>query len=109
MARNQRQLGLTASPVCDDRAFIRRVSFDLIGTAPTSQEINEFITDTKSDKRARLIDALLARPEYADFWTLKWGDLLRSNRQSLGVKGMWSFSNWIRGQFQQNRPMDLCA
>ena len=106
IARKQRQLGLTASPVCDDRTFIRRVSFDLIGTAPTAREIRDFVADTKSDKRAKLIDALLARPEYADFWALKWSDLLRSNRQTLGVKGMWSFSNWIRGQFQQNRPLN---
>ena len=46
-------------------------------------------------------------PEYSDYWTLKWGDLLRSNRANLGgAKGMWSFTNWIRGQLQQNRPAD---
>ena len=87
VARKQRQLGLTASPLCDDRTFIRRVSFDLIGTAPTANEITAFVADTKSDKRARLIDALLARPEYADFWALKWGDLLRSNRQDARRQG----------------------
>ena len=106
VAGKQRQLGLAPSPLCDDRAFIRRVSFDLIGTAPTPEELNAFLTDTRPDKRARLIDALLARPEYADYWTLKWGDLLRSNRQPLGVKGMWSFSSWIRAQLGENRPID---
>ncbi len=105
----QRQLGLTASPLCDDRTFIRRVSFDLIGTAPASMEIDAFLADTRPDKRARLIDALLDRPEYADYWTLKWGDLLRSNRQTLGVKGMWSFTAWIRAQMGQNRPADQFA
>ncbi len=102
----QRQLGLTASPPCDDRTFVRRASFDLIGTAPASTEIDAFLADTRPDKRARLIDALLDRPEYADYWTLKWGDLLRSNRQTLGVKGMWSFTAWIRAQLGQNRSAD---
>ncbi len=104
--RKQRQLGLVASPVCDDRTFIRRVSLDLIGTMPTPDEINAFVADKRSDKRALWIETLLSRPEYADYWTLKWGDLLRSNRQTLGAKGMWSFTNWIRTQLQQNRPVD---
>ena len=104
--RKQQQLGLTASTVCDDRTFIRRASLDLIGTLPTPDEISAFVADKGADKRAKLIDALLARPEYADYWTLKWGDLLRSNRQTLGPKGMWSFTNWIRTQLQQNRPID---
>ncbi len=104
--RKQQQLGLTASAVCDDRTFMRRVSLDLIGTLPTPEEMSAFVTDNRSDKRAKLIDALLSRPEYADYWTLKWGDLLRSNRTTLGPKGMWSFTNWIRTQLQQNRPID---
>jgi hypothetical protein len=106
VAKKQRQLGLTPSPLCDDRTFIRRVSFDLIGTAPTPAEIAAFLADRSPDKRAKLIDTLLARPEYADYWTLKWGDLLRSNRTTLNPKGMWSFTNWIHEQMAQNRPID---
>lgn len=106
VTKKQQQLGLLASPVCDDRTFLRRVFFDLIGTAPTPQDIKDFVADTRPDKRAVLIDSLLARPEYADYWTLKWGDLLRSSRTALGVKGMWSFSNWIHTQLQENRPID---
>ncbi len=104
--RKQRQLGLAPSPVCDDATFIRRASLDLIGTPPKPEEIDSFLADRSTDKRGRLIDALLARPEYADYWTLKWGDLLRSNRQSLTPKGMWSFTNWIHTQVQVNRPID---
>jgi hypothetical protein len=106
VARKQRQLGLVPSPVCDDASFIRRVSFDLIGTPPTPDEIRRFTADTRPDKRAALVDALLGRPEYADYWTLKWGDLLRSNRQNLTPKGMWSFTNWIHTQMQSDRPAD---
>ena len=104
--KKQRQLGLAPSPLCDDRTFIRRLGFDLIGTPPAPQEIVAFLADKSPNKRAKLVDAVLARPEYADYWTLKWGDLLRSNRTNLGVKGMWSFTNWIHSQLQQNRPAD---
>lgn len=105
--RKQRSLGLTPSPLCDDLTFLRRVSFDLIGTAPTAEEITAFLADKSPDRRARHVDTLLARPEYADYWTLKWGDLLRSERNRLGgSKGMWSFTNWIRAQLRENRPID---
>ncbi len=56
--------------------------------------------------RRRLIDRVLARPEYVDYWALKWGDLLRNNRQQLGDKGMWSFYNWLRAAMRENRPVD---
>jgi hypothetical protein len=106
VAHKQQQLGLVPSPPCDDRTFARRVYLDLIGSMPTAEELKAFLADTASDKRAKLVDRLLERPEYADYWTLKWGDLLRCNRTNLGDKGMWSFNNWIRAQFQQNRPVD---
>ncbi len=106
ITRKQLQLGLAASPICDDRTFIRRVYLDLIGTVPNQKEVDAFLADKTPERRTVLIDALLARPEYADYWTLKWGDLLRSNRPALGVKGMWSFSNWIHDQLRQNRPVD---
>jgi hypothetical protein len=102
----QRQLCLLPSPLCSDQTFVRRVFFDLIGTAPTPDEITKFCASTDPHKREQLIDTLLERPEYADYWTLKWGDLLRSNRTTLGPKGMWSFTNWIREQMRVNRPAD---
>jgi hypothetical protein len=106
ITRKQRQVGLLPSPLCDDTTFLRRVSLDVIGTMPTAEEIRTFLADKTPNKREKWIDALLARPEYADYWTLKWGDLLRSNRTNLGPKGMWSFTNWIRSQLQANRPVD---
>ncbi len=106
VTKKQRALGLTPSSLCDDRTFLRRVSFDLTGTPPTPERVAAFLADGSSDKRQRLVDDLLNSPEYADFWTLKWGDLLRSNRTNLGEKGMWSFTNWIHTQFVQNRPID---
>ncbi|MDE2125566.1 MAG: DUF1549 domain-containing protein [Armatimonadetes bacterium] len=105
-AQKQAELGLVPSPLCSDRTFIRRVSFDLIGTAPRQSEVAAFVADPRPDKRSRLIDSLLRRPEYADYWVVKWGDLLRCNRTTLGVKGMWSFHNWIHRQLAKNVPMD---
>lgn len=105
--RKQRQLGLKPSPLCDDRTFARRVFFDLIGTAPTPDEILTFLADRSPSRRDVLVTKLLSRPEYADYWALKWGDLLRCNRTTLGnPKGMWSFFSWIHSQFENNRPAD---
>jgi hypothetical protein len=104
-----RTLGLIPSEPCDDATFMRRLYFDLIGTPPTMEEVKAFLADTSPDKRAKLIDRVLDRPEYADYWTLKWGDLLRSNRNTLSPKGMWSLTNWIRGELRDNRPMDQFA
>ncbi len=101
-----KSLGLLPSAICDDATFIRRASFDVIGTPPKPDETKAFIADRSPDKRSRLIESLLDRPEYADYWALKWGDLLRSERTKLGPKGMWSFSNWIRAQLRDNRPID---
>ncbi len=106
ITRKQQQLGLLPSPLCDDATFIRRASLDIIGTMPTPEEILAFTADTTPKKREKLVDAILSRPEYADFWTLKWGDLLRSSRTALGPKGMWSFTNWIRTQLHDNRPVN---
>jgi hypothetical protein len=107
ISRKWQTLGLVPSGLCDDATFIRRLFFDVIGTPPTPDEVKSFLADKSQDKRAKLIDAVLERPEYADYWTLKWGDLLRSNRNTLGSpKGMWSLTNWIRAQLRDNRPAD---
>ncbi len=104
--RKWRSLGLLPSGPCDDATFMRRLYLDVIGTPPTAEEVRALLADTSSDKRTRLIDRVLDRPEYADYWTVKWADLLRSERGKLGPKGMWSFTNWIRAQLRENRPAD---
>jgi hypothetical protein len=101
-----KELGLTPSPLCDDATFLRRLFLDTIGTMPTPNEIKAFASDTSPDKRNKAIDTVLDRPEFVDFWTVKWGDLLRINRDALQEKGMWSFRNWVRGQIRDGRPLD---
>ena len=83
-------------PPVDDRRFARRVYLDVIGVVPTSEEVVAFQEDRRPDKRARLIDALLERPEYVDFWALKWADRLGCNQRYTGVKGAISYYRWIR-------------
>jgi hypothetical protein len=109
VARKWAELGLAPSGMCDDATFLRRASLDIIGTPPTLEEQKAFSADTDPKKREKLVDALLQRPEYADYWTVKWGDLLRSNRTGLTVKGMWSLTNWIREQMRTNRRFDEFA
>jgi hypothetical protein len=104
-----KDLGLTPSPLCDDAEFLRRASLDTIGTLPSPAEVRAFLADHNPDRRRKLIDRLLDRPEFVDFWSLKWGDLLRINRDQLEDKGMWSFHNWVRAQLRDGRPLDEFA
>ncbi len=104
-----KKLNLRPSEVCDDATFLRRAHLDIIGTLPTADEARRFLADKTSDKRARLVDKLLERPEFADFWALKWADLLRVDRQKLGQRDAYAYYRWIREQFAANRPLDQFA
>ncbi|MBI1830630.1 MAG: DUF1549 domain-containing protein, partial [Planctomycetes bacterium] len=99
-------LGLTPSPICADDEFFRRIHLDAIGTLPTPDEVRAFLADKSPDKRSKAIDRVLNRPEFIDFWALKWGDLLRINRDAMNERGMWSFHNWVRGQLREAKPVD---
>ncbi len=90
-----RELGLVPSGLSTDAEFLRRAMLDTIGTTPTRTEIEEFLADNAPEKRTKLIDRLLDRPEYVDFWTLKWGDLLRVDGTKLGAQGMLAFNLWL--------------
>lgn len=103
------KMGLTPSLVCDDAVFLRRLFLDTIGTAPTPNEVREFLADRSSDKRSRWIDRVLERPEYADYWALYWSDILLVDRQKLGDRGAFEFHRWLRQQFAANRPYDQWA
>jgi hypothetical protein len=102
-------LGLLPSPPGSDDEFFRRLHLDLIGTTPTPDEVRAFLADRSPGKRAKAIEAVLDRPEFVDWWALKWGDLLRINRQALEDKGMWSFHNWVRAAVRDNVPLDRFA
>lgn len=100
------KLNVLPSEPADDAEFLRRVYLDVIGTLPTAAEARHFLHDRREDRRTRLVDELLRRPEYADYWALKWADLLRVDRQILGHKRAYAEYRWIRESLAANRPYD---
>jgi hypothetical protein len=102
-------LRMNPSPLADDATFVRRVFLDCIGVLPTAEEAQAFVKDSASDKRARLIDQLLMRPEFADFWALKWSDILRNEELVLDKEGVDAFHDWIRQSLADNKPLDQFA
>jgi hypothetical protein len=108
-----RELQINPSAAAGDAEFLRRLSLDLLGVLPTVEEAKAFIAD-KSDenqhsKRAKLIDAWLLRPEYAELWALRWADLLREEEKYLDIKGVRALHEWLRASFADNRPLDQFA
>jgi hypothetical protein len=107
--KNLQELNLVPSESCDDATFLRRASLDIIGMLPTVDQARQFLADTRRDKRARLVDELLARPEYADYWAMRWADVLRVDRQKLGAKQAYAYYAWIRDGLANNKPLDQMA
>ncbi len=105
-----RKLGVVPSKLADDATFLRRATIDICGTLPTSDELTEFLADTRSDKRSRLIDRLLDRPEYASYFALKWADILQNRGAGYSTSkqraGTTLFSGWIRDSLASNKPYD---
>ena len=102
-----RELNLPPSDQCTDAEFIRRAFLDTIGVLPTPDETRAFLAETTPGKRDHLIDALLARPEFVDYWAYHWSDLLLVNSDKLPEQPMWSYYQWIRRQVELNTPWDL--
>lgn len=103
------QLKFLPSATCTDEEFVRRVYLDVIGIAPTIEETMAFLGDPAPDKRAKLIDRLLDRPEFAKFWALKWGDLLRLTTKQVGGDGVYKYHRWVERAFATNMPYDQFA
>jgi hypothetical protein len=101
--------GLTPARPCSDAVFVRRVYLDVIGALPTVDEVKAFLDDTSTDKRAKLIDQLLDRPEYADYWAMRWGDILRVKSEfpiNLWPNAVQAYHQWIRESMRLNKPYD---
>lgn len=102
-------LRINPSGLCTDGAFLRRAYLDLLGKLPTPEEARSFLADTSPTRRTELVNRLLDRPEYAEFWALKWSDLLRSEERTLDRKGVAAFHEWIRKSIADNKPIDQFA
>jgi hypothetical protein len=104
--------GIKPAHRCSDEAFLRRAYLDVIGTLPRPQEAYDFLADRRPDKRAALIDSLLNRDEFADYWSLKWADLLRVKSEfpiNLWPNAVQAYHRWIRDALASNMPYDQFA
>lgn len=99
--------------LCSDAVFLRRAYLDVIGTLPTAEEARSFIRDPDSrNKRQLLIDRLLERDEFADYWAMKWGDLLRIKAEfpvNLWPNAAQAYHHWVRASLAANKPYDQFA
>ncbi|WP_406693492.1 DUF1549 and DUF1553 domain-containing protein [Singulisphaera sp. Ch08] len=106
-----RELGIPPSATCTDAEFARRSALDLCGILPDPGEVATFEASHEPEKRARWVDRLLDRPEYADLFAMKWSAILRNKRSlgSLSQPGSFAFHAWIREALAENRPYDQFA
>ena len=109
VVRKLNELNVKPSVLVDDATFLRRVSLDLIGIQPKPDEVSAFLADKDPNKREKLVDALLKRPEFIDWWSLKWGDLLQVSRNRLSEPALYAFREWIRAAVAENKPLDEFA
>ena len=101
-----KKLNVRPAAPCTDREFIRRVFFDTVGLPPTPEEVERFTSDSHPDKRAQLIDALLKRPEYAAFWTIRFEDWFRNNQINSQGRSMGKFKEWLSEWLTEDKPYD---
>ena len=104
-----KQLDIQPANFCSDAVFVRRAYLDVIGTQPSAPEASSFILNRDPDKRAKLIDRLLARDEFADYWAMKWSDLLRVKAEfpiDLWPNAAQAYYHWIRAAIAANQPYD---
>lgn len=107
-----RQLGMAPANPCSDAVFVRRVYLDVIGTLPTAEEARTFLQDRTTNKRTVLIDRLLEREEFADYWAMRWSDLLRIKSEfpiNLWPNAVQTYHRWVRAGIRKNMPYDQFA
>jgi len=108
-----KELRIEPSDLSSDEEFIRRLLLDACGILPTAEEMTAFVVSKDAGKRAKLVDAVLARPEFTDYWTLHLGDLFQNRKERdhdvRGTKGVRQFHDWLRKQIAANRPWNELA
>jgi len=103
------RLSIRPANLCSDAVFVRRSYLDVIGTLPTAEETVQFLQDQEAGKRSLLIDRLLARDEFADYWAMKWSDLLRIKAEfpiNLWPNAAQGYHRWVRSSIRANQPYD---
>jgi hypothetical protein len=102
-------LGIAPAAACSDAEFIRRATLDAAGELPTPSETQAFLADPSSEKRRKLVDGLLARPEFVDYWAYKWSDLFLVSSKKLSPAAMKVFYGYLRKSVEENKPWDRLA
>jgi hypothetical protein len=101
------RLRISPSELCSDAAFIRRATLDIIGLLPTEAETAAFVADGDADKRAKLVDRLLQRPEFADIWAMQWAEILMiRSTQEVSTKAAYLYSTWLTEKIAAGEPLD---
>ncbi len=104
-------LGIPPSLPCNDEVFLRRLFLDTAGILPNASEVTSFLADKTPNKRASIIDKVLDRPEFVDFWTLQLADIFQNRKERdhdvRGTKGVRAFHSWLHDQVRTNKPWDL--
>lgn len=106
-----KHMKILPSELCSDVEFLRRIYLDLTGLAPTPSDVRAFLADKRPmrEKRNEVIEKLIGSPDFVEYWTNKWADLLQVNRKFLGEKGALGLRNWIRQALSTNMPYDKFA
>lgn len=107
--RKLQELQLPPSGQTTDSQFIRRLFLDMAGILPTEKELDDFVKDTRLNKRELLVDALLQRPETTDYWAYKWSDMLLISTRNLNQQAVWAFYQFVRKSVADNLPWDQFA
>lgn len=101
------RLQINPSVNCDDTTFLRRASLDLTGSIPSRSQAQDFLNQSSGNKREELVERLLNSREFADWWALKWADMLRNEEKTIDRKGVQNFHAWIRESVAQDKPLNL--
>ena len=102
-----KKLRIAPSELCSDETFIRRVFLDVVGQLPTTEEYRKFMSSEAPNKRALLVDDLLARKEFVELWVMKWAELLEMRSSDrVSPKAMLLYYNWLQDKLANNVPMD---
>jgi hypothetical protein len=100
-------LHVAPSDPASDAEFLRRVSLDLIGLLPTESEYAEFMRDASADKRSRLVDRLIDRPEFLDQWVMHWAELLQiRTNNGVSSKALRLYDQWLRSAVHRGETID---
>jgi hypothetical protein len=105
-----RKLRIAPSTLSDDATFLRRAYLDLVGMMPSSATVRAFVADPSPGKRAALVDALIARPEFTGVWTMKWAEMLQirsaDQQVQMSVKSAQQYYEWLEDQMERHVPAD---